>query len=235
VTRILLVEDDVPFARALGISLRARGYEVDLARSGSTGLDRAAAGHPDVIILDLGLPDMDGIDVLRGLRAWTTVPILVLSARQVELSKIVALDAGADDYVTKPFGMGEVLARLRALTRRVDAAGDEREIVTPDFTIDLEAKRVTVRGDDVHLTPTEWRLVNVLVRNPGKLVPQRMLAKTLRGVEMDNPSEYLRAYLARIRRKLEPAPSRPRYFLTETGMGYRFLPGEAPEVPTSTG
>lgn len=228
-TRILLVEDDVPFARALGISLRARGYEVELARSASSGLDRVATGHPDVVILDLGLPDMDGLEVIRALRAWTTVPVLVLSARQVELSKIEALDAGADDYVTKPFGMGEVLARLRALTRRGEMPADEPEVVTEDFTVDLAAKRVTVRGDGVHLTPTEWRLVEVLVRNPGKLVPQRMLVKSLRGVETDNSSEYLRAYLARIRRKLEPVPSRPRYFVTEAGMGYRFLPSATSE------
>ncbi|MBV8159701.1 MAG: response regulator [Acidimicrobiia bacterium] len=224
-TRVLLIDDEVRFLRSLAISLQARGYDVDTATTGEEGLDRAARGHPDIVVLDLGLPGMDGIDVLRRMRGWTEVPVIVLSARHQEPSKVAALDAGADDYVTKPFGMDELLARLRAALRRSVPADERPRIVTDDFTIDLESTRVTgAHGEEVRLTPTEWGIVNVLVRNAGKLVPQRQLLQEVWGPDHESETHYLRVYLAAIRRKLEPQPSRPRYFVTESGMGYRFEP-----------
>jgi two-component system KDP operon response regulator KdpE len=223
VTKVLLVDDEVRFLRSLAISLQARGYDVDTATTGEEGLDRAARGHPDIVVLDLGLPSMDGIDVLKRLRGWTEVPVVVLSARHEEPSKVAALDAGADDYVTKPFGMDELLARLRAALRRTARADEPPRVVTHDFTIDLGTTRVTgAHGEEVRLTPTEWGIVNVLVRNAGKLVPQRQLLHEVWGPNHESETHYLRVYLAAIRRKLEPDPSRPRYFVTEPGMGYRF-------------
>ena len=226
-TRLLIVDDEARFAKALAISLRAHGYEVDVATTGEEGLAAAASHHPDIVVLDLGLPGMDGLDVLRGLRAWTTVPVIVLSARHQEASKVDALDEGADDYVTKPFGMDELLARLRAVQRRGVASGDEPVIETAAFSIDLVAKRTTVDGTDVHLTPKEWQLVELLVRNPGKLVSQRQVLQEVWGPQYEKETDYLRVFIANIRRKLEPEPSRPRYFITEPGMGYRFEPDGA--------
>jgi len=226
VTKVLLIDDEVRFLRSLAISLQARGYDVDMATTGEEGLDRAARGHPDVVVLDLGLPKMDGIDVLRRMRGWTEVPVIVLSARHQEPSKVAALDAGADDYVTKPFGMDELLARLRAALRRRSPIDERLRVVTDDFTIDLDTTRVTgAHGEEVRLTPTEWGIVSVLVRNAGKLVPQRQLLHEVWGPDHETETHYLRVYLAAIRRKLEPNPSRPRYFLTESGMGYRFEQG----------
>jgi two-component system, OmpR family, KDP operon response regulator KdpE len=223
VTRVLLIDDEVRFLRSLAISLQARGYDVDTATTGENGLDRAARGRPDVVVLDLGLPGMDGIDVVRRLRGWTEVPVIVLSARHNEPSKVAALDAGADDYVTKPFGMDELLARLRAALRRSAPPNEPTRIVTDHFTIDLQTTRVTeADGDEVHLTPTEWGIVAVLVRNAGKLVPQRQILHEVWGPDHESETHYLRVYLAAIRRKLEPDPSHPRYFVTESGMGYRF-------------
>jgi two-component system KDP operon response regulator KdpE len=222
VTKVLLVDDEQRFARALGVSLRARGYDVDIAETGEAGLASAARAHPDVVVLDLGLPGMSGLDVLRELRSWTAVPVVVLSARHEEATKVEALDIGADDYVTKPFGMDELLARLRAALRRTLPAGAEAEVRTDDFVVDLEAKTVHVDGEPVHLTKTEWKVLEVLVRQPGKLVSQRQLLLQVWGPGYDDETEYLRAYIAALRRKLEPEPSRPRYFKTETGMGYRF-------------
>jgi two-component system KDP operon response regulator KdpE len=223
VTKILVVDDEERFLRALAISLRARGYEVDTATNGEQGLEAAAHGHPDVIVLDLGLPGIDGLEVLRGLRGWTDVPVIVLSARHGEPTKVEALDAGADDYVTKPFGMDELLARLRAALRRTTTAADEPVVVTEDFTIDLAVKQATAKdGTLVHLTPTEWGVLEVLVRNEGKLVSQRQLLQEVWGPQYEKETDYLRVYLAAIRRKLEPDSSRPRYFITEPGMGYRF-------------
>jgi len=225
-TRVLLIDDEVRFLRSLAISLQARGYEVDTATTGEDGLDRAARGHPDIVVLDLGLPRMDGLDVLKHMRGWTDVPVIVLSARHQEPSKVAALDAGADDYVTKPFGMDELLARLRAALRRRSPVEEPPRVHTEDFTIDLDATRITgVHGEEVRLTPTEWGIVNVLVRNAGKLVPQRQLLQEVWGPDHETETHYLRVYLAAIRRKLEPNPSRPRYFVTESGMGYRFEPG----------
>ncbi|WP_405588936.1 response regulator [Streptomyces sp. NBC_01190] len=223
--RVLVVDDEPQLVRALAINLRARSYEVDAAHDGATALRVAAARHPDVVVLDLGLPDMDGVDVIRGLRGWTRVPIIVLSARQASDEKVEALDAGADDYVTKPFGMDELLARLRAAVRRATPNGPEDDaptIETDTFTVDLAAKKVQRAGADVRLTPTEWHLLEVLVRNPGRLVSQKQLLQEVWGPAYGTESNYLRVYMAQLRRKLETDPARPRHFITEPGMGYRF-------------
>ncbi len=220
--RVLVVDDEAQIRRALSINLRARGYTVDLAESGERALDLAAKHHPDVVVLDLGLPGIDGVEVIEGLRGWSQVPIIVLSVREGESDKVKALDAGADDYVTKPFGMDELLARLRAALRRAAPAEEEAVVETPDFTIDLAAKRVVRNGAEVRLTPTEWHVVEVLVRNRGKLVAQRQLLKEVWGPQYHDETNYLRGFMAQVRRKLEPEPSQPRYFLTEPGMGYRF-------------
>ncbi|MEU2338467.1 response regulator transcription factor [Streptomyces sp. NPDC006654] len=224
-TRVLVVEDDPQLVRALVINLQARHYGVDAAGDGTTALRLAAARRPDVVMLDLGLPDMDGVDVIRTLRDWTRVPILVLSARQASDEKVAALDAGADDYITKPFSMDELLARLRAAVRRtedVPLVPDAVHVETDGFSIDLLAKRVVRDGRDVRLTPTEWHLLEILVTNPGRLITQKHLLQEVWGVSHSNKSNYLRVYMAQLRRKLETDPSHPRYLITEPGMGYRF-------------
>jgi two-component system KDP operon response regulator KdpE len=222
--RVLIVDDDVALLRALGVGLKARGYEVVVARRGEDGLDLAVNRRPDVILLDLGLPGIDGIEVVRGLRGWSSVPIIVLSARHQPVSKVDALDAGADDYLTKPFGMDELLARMRAALHRTPAAAEDPRVETEDFIIDLSAKRVTREGSDVHLTPKEWHIVEVLVRRSGKLVSQQQLLHDVWGPKYETETEYLRVLMARVRRKLESDASRPRHFRTEPGMGYRFVP-----------
>ena len=222
--RVLIVDDDVALLRALGVSLKARGYEVVVARRGEDGLDLAVNRRPDVILLDLGLPGIDGIEVVRGVRGWSSVPIIVLSARHQSVSKVDALDAGADDYVTKPFGMDELLARMRAALRRTPAVPEDPRVETEDFIIDLASKQVTREGSDVHLTPKEWDIVEVLVRRSGKLVSQQQLLHDVWGPEYETETEYLRVLMARVRRKLESDASRPRHFRTEPGMGYRFVP-----------
>jgi two-component system KDP operon response regulator KdpE len=224
--RILIVDDEPQIVRALGINLKALGYRVDTAASGEEALRKAADHRPDTVILDLGLPGIDGIEVIRGLRGWTTVPIIVLSVRDAEREKIAALDAGADDYVTKPFGMGELLARLRAALRRESDTGDDRPmVVTDDFSIDLAKKVVTGgSGAEIRLTPTEWGILEMLVRHRGKLVTQTQLLKEVWGPQYGEETNYLRVFMAQLRRKLEPQPSKPRYFITEPGMGYRFEP-----------
>jgi two-component system, OmpR family, KDP operon response regulator KdpE len=224
VSRVLVVDDDPMLTRALRITLRAVGYEVVAAPDGRAALRDAAAEHPDLVILDLGLPDLDGTEVLAGLRPWFTGPVLVLSARADSHDKIAALDAGADDYVSKPFDMGELLARLRALLRRGAAEGDGPVVQTDHLTIDLAAKQVTVDGAVVRLTPTEWALLSELVRAPGRLVGQRQLLQSVWGPAYAKETHYLRVYMAQLRRKLEPDPARPRYLRTEPGMGYRFTP-----------
>ncbi|MFG2193244.1 response regulator [Streptomyces sp. NPDC048639] len=224
-TRVLVVEDEPQIVRALVINLKARKYEVDAAPDGATALHLAAGRHPDVVLLDLGLPDMDGVEVIKGLRGWTRVPILVLSARQTSDEKVEALDAGADDYVTKPFGMDELLARLRAAVRRAEpggTTGDTAVVETEGFTVDLAAKKVDRGGRDVRLTPTEWHLLEVLVRNSGRLVSQKQLLREVWGPSYGTETNYLRVYMAQLRRKLEDDPSHPRHFMTEPGMGYRF-------------
>ncbi|MGI5141837.1 MULTISPECIES: response regulator [unclassified Streptomyces] len=224
-TRVLVVEDDPQLVRALVINMQARRYGVDAAPDGATALRLAAARQPDVVLLDLGLPDMDGVDVIKALRGWTRVPVLVLSARQASDEKVAALDAGADDYVTKPFSMDELMARLRAAVRRTEdvplTPGTTR-VETDDFTIDLLAKRIARGGRDVRLTPTEWHLLEILVTNPGRLVTQKYLLQEVWGVSQSNKTNYLRVYMAQLRRKLESDPSHPRYLITEPGMGYRF-------------
>ncbi|XUL86753.1 response regulator [Streptomyces galilaeus] len=224
-TRVLVVEDDPQLVRALVINMQARQYGVDAAPDGATALRLAAMRQPDVVMLDLGLPDMDGVDVIKALRGWTRVPILVLSARQASDEKVAALDAGADDYITKPFSMDELLARLRAAVRRVEdvpLAPATTLVTTDDFTIDLLAKKVTRAGHDIRLTPTEWHLLEILITNPGRLVTQKFLLQEVWGVSQSNKTNYLRVYMAQLRRKLEGDPSSPRYLITEPGMGYRF-------------
>jgi two-component system KDP operon response regulator KdpE len=220
---VLVVEDEAALLRALRINLTARDYTVITAADGKSGLDAMAQHRPDVVIVDLGLPDMDGTDVIHGIRGWSSVPIIVLSARGNEAQKVEALDAGADDYVTKPFGMNELLARLRAATRRAVPGEDEPVIATADFTIDLAAKRVTLTrsNTEVRLTPTEWHVLEVLTRHRGRLVTGRQLLQDVWGPTYQTETNYLRVYMAQLRRKLEPDPSRPHYLLTEPGMGYR--------------
>jgi two-component system KDP operon response regulator KdpE len=225
VTKVLVVDDEPQIVRTLRINLAARGYEVAIAGDGRDALRVAAAVRPDVVVLDLGLPDMDGSTVIEGLRGWTAVPIIVLSARTDSGDKVAALDAGADDYVTKPFGMDELLARLRAAVRRASSSvptGEEAVVETEAFTVDLAAKKVLRDGAEVHLTPTEWGVLELLVRNKGKLVGQKQLLQEVWGPAYASETHYLRVYLAQLRRKLEPQPSHPRHLLTEAGMGYRF-------------
>jgi two-component system, OmpR family, KDP operon response regulator KdpE len=225
VSRVLVVDDEPQIRRTLAINLRARGYQVDLAASGEEALKAVAHQQPDVVVLDLGLPGIDGLQVIHGLRGWTQIPIIVLSVREREADKVAALDAGADDYVTKPFGINELLARLRAAVRRATPTDEQIPIVqTPDFRVDLAAKQVVRDGKEVRLTPTEWQLVELLVRNPGRLVSQRQLLAEVWGPKYREETNYLRVFIAQIRRKLEPDPAHPRYFITEPGMGYRYQP-----------
>jgi two-component system KDP operon response regulator KdpE len=224
-TRVLVVEDDPQLVRALVINLQARHYGVDAAPDGATALRLATERQPDVVLLDLGLPDMDGVGVIKALRGWTRMPILVLSARQSSDEKVSALDAGADDYITKPFSMDELLARLRAAVRRSEDTPltPEASLVETDgFTIDLLAKKAVRDGQDVRLTPTEWHLLEILVTRPGRLITQKQLLQEVWGISQRNKSNYLRVYMAQLRRKLEKDPSHPRHLITEPGMGYRF-------------
>jgi two-component system KDP operon response regulator KdpE len=226
---VLVVDDEPQLLRALGTNLRVRGYEVDLAATGEEALELAARRHPDLVVLDLGLPGITGFEVVQAIRGWSAVPIVVLSATGEESAKVQALDDGADDYLTKPFGMDELLARVRAALRRAAPAAVEEEalIVTPHFSIDLVAKVARdAAGQEVRLTPTEWGVVEVLVRHRGRLVSQRQLLRDVWGPQYGEETNYLRVYLAHVRRKLEPVPSQPRYFLTEPGMGYRFVDGD---------
>ena len=225
-SRALVVEDDARIRRTLEVNLRARGYDVDLAGTGEDALELAARHHPDVVILDLGLPAMDGLDVVRGLRGWTSVPIVVLSGRGSEAAKVEALDLGADDYVTKPFGMDELLARLRAAMRRAVLPEGKTVVTTPDFTIDFSAKQAQ-RGDElVRLTPTQWHIIEVLVRHTGRLVTYEQLLQEVWGPTYGKETNYLRVFMTQIRQKLEPESSHPRYFITEPGLGFRFeMPG----------
>lgn len=223
-TRVLVVDDEPQILRALRINLSVRGYEVVTAADGASALRAAAERPPEVIVLDLGLPDMDGIEVLAGLRGWCAAPVIVLSARTDSADKVAALDAGADDYVTKPFGMDEFLARLRAAVRRGESVAVTADpvVVTDSFTVDLSAKTVTRGEAEVHLTPTEWGMLEMLVRNKGKLVGQKELLREVWGPAYSTETHYLRVYLAQLRRKLEDDPSHPRHLITEAGMGYRF-------------
>jgi len=221
-TKILIVEDEPELLRALSINLRARKYDVETASDGATALRLASRNPPALVILDLGLPDMDGTEVIRGLRGWSQTPIVVLSAREGQSDKVDALDAGADDYLTKPFGMDELLARIRASLRRAQPAESEPVIRTSRFTIDLAAKRVTTESGAVRLTPTEWHLLEILARNAGKLVSRQQLLTEVWGPAYAKETNYLRVYMSQIRQKLEADPAHPAHIITEPGMGYRF-------------
>ncbi|WP_328990083.1 response regulator [Kribbella sp. NBC_01245] len=223
-TRVLVVDDEPQIVRALSINLKARRYEVHVAGTGTAALKVAAQHPPDLVILDLGLPDLDGVEVIRGLRGWTEAPILVLSGRVDSTDKVEALDAGADDYVTKPFGIDELLARMRALLRRSNQTAEEPIVQVGAAVVDLAAKRVSLDGNDIRLTPTEWHLLEVLVRHPGKLISQRQLLTEVWGPGYETAHGNLRFYMGQLRRKLEPEPARPEHLLTEPGMGYRFEP-----------
>jgi two-component system, OmpR family, KDP operon response regulator KdpE len=224
-TRVLVIDDEPQIVRALQINLKARGYEVHLAGTGTSALKVAAQHPPDLVILDLGLPDLDGVDVIRGLRGWTEAPIVILSGRTDQTDKVEALDAGADDYLTKPFGIDELLARMRAVLRRSSTAQEQPVVMVGGATVDLAAKRVTLEtGADTRLTPTEWHLLEVLIRHPGKLMSQRQLLTEVWGPGYETAGGNLRFYMGQLRRKLEADPARPKHLLTEPGMGYRFEP-----------
>lgn len=224
-SRILVCDDDLQIRRSLDVNLRSRGYDIVLAATGEDALRLAAERHPELLLLDLGLPGIDGVEVIRGLRGWSTMPIIVLSARDSEAAKVAALDAGADDFVTKPFGINELLARVRAALRRQQPVAEEAVVSTDAFSIDLSARRVVRDGADVRLTPTEWAIVEHLVRHRGRLITQKQLLQHVWGPRYETETNYLRVHLAAIRKKLEPNPGHPRYFVTEAGLGYRF---EAP-------
>jgi len=236
VTRVLVVDDDPRLVQALRITLHARGYQITTAADGRGALAAAAEGQPDIIMLDLGLPDLDGVNIIHALRGWSTAPIIVLSGRAGSGDKIAALDAGADDYVTKPFRVDELLARLRAVARRSPPPSEPLVVAFGDHLIDLDARRVTrghgtpsdgAGGDapaEVRLTPTEWHLLDVLLRNPEKLLTYRDLLPRTGGPAPREQAHYLRQYIGRLRRKLEPDPTQPRHLITEPGIGYRFQP-----------
>jgi two-component system, OmpR family, KDP operon response regulator KdpE len=223
---VLLIEDEAEIRRFLRATLKNQGYRLIEAVAGEEGLALAASHRPDLIILDLGLPDIDGLAVAGRIRQWTTTPILVLSARGQERDKVAALDAGADDYVTKPFGVGELLARMRVALRHAARAGSGQEdpvFEVGDLRVDIGRRRVTVRGEDVHLTPIEYKLLATLVRYAGKVVTHRQLLKEVWGSAFEQQTHYLRVYMQQLRNKIEAAPARPRYLRTEPGVGYRLL------------
>jgi two-component system, OmpR family, KDP operon response regulator KdpE len=224
-TRILVVDDEPQLLRALRINLRARHYDVAVAGDGTEALRQAGDWHPDLVVLDLGLPDVDGVEVIHGLRGWTRVPIIVLSGRAGSQDKVEALEAGADDYVTKPFSIDELVARIRSVTRRFTGEDTTPAVQVGEHVVDLNNKAVTgPAGQVVRLTPTEWQLLEILLRNPGKLISQRQLLAEVWGPTFAKETHYLRQYMAQLRRKLEPDPGHPRHLLTEPGMGYRFQP-----------
>jgi two-component system KDP operon response regulator KdpE len=232
VIKVLVVDDEPQIRRAISLNLGARGYEVFEAATGERALDAVAVERPAVVLLDLGLPGMNGIQVIEALRGWTTVPIIVLTVRDDERSKVEALDAGADDYVTKPFGMAELMARLRATLRRAPGNDAESpEVVAASFRLDLVGRRAYRRpsGEEVRLTPTEWGIVELLTRHPGRLVTHRQVVEGVWGSTYDPDPNLLRVHMGHIRRKLEADPSRPVHFVTDSGMGFRFDPGELPE------
>jgi two-component system KDP operon response regulator KdpE len=226
--RVLIADDDRQILGALRIILSARGYDVSTARDGKEALDRAVSDHPDLVLLDLGMPGVDGLSVIQAIRGWSAVPILVVSGRTDSAEIVEALDLGADDYVTKPFATDELLARVRALARRPGTQENNPTVSFADVTIDLSDRRVTkgagTSATIVRLTPTEWQILDVLVRNPGKLIAHDLLLSEIWGANHAAGTGYLRLYLSQLRKKLEPEPSKPRYLITEAGMGYRFEP-----------
>lgn len=223
--RILVIEDEQPIRKFLRVSLEAHGYRMHEAATAAQGLQAAAAEPPDAVILDLGLPDQDGLAVLARLREWTSVPVIVLSARGREADKVLALDSGADDYLTKPFGVDELLARLRVALRHAQTTtqADDAEFAVGELRVNLATRRVFVGAGEVHLTPTEYRLLTVLVRHAGKVVTHRQLLREVWGPDSVEENQYLRVYLGQLRRKIERDPTRPRYLLTELGVGYRLI------------
>ncbi|MDW4574271.1 response regulator [Microbacterium sp. M3] len=221
--KVLIADDDPQLVRALRITLAAHGYDVVAATDGAAAIALAAKEHPDVVMLDLGMPRLDGIQVIEALRGWSTAPIIVVSGRTGSADKVEALDAGADDYVTKPFQIDELLARLRALSRRAVAASGAPVVSFGDVVVDLSTKTVTRAGERVHLTPTEWRILEFLARNAGSLVTRQSLLKDIWGTEQVVDTGYLRLYMSQLRKKLEADPAHPAHLLTESGMGYRLL------------
>jgi two-component system KDP operon response regulator KdpE len=221
--KILVADDDPQLVRALRITLAAHGYDVVAAADGAAAVTLAAQSHPDIVLLDLGMPHLNGVQVIQALRGWTTAPIIVVSGRTGSADKVEALDAGADDYVTKPFQIDELLARLRALTRRTASAAGEPTVSFGGVSIDLAARAVTRAGIRVHLTPTEWRMLEFLARNPGALVTRQTLLKEIWASDQVSDSGYLRLYMSQLRKKLEADPANPRHLLTESGMGYRLV------------
>ena len=223
--RILIADDDPQLVRALRITLSARGYDVVTAADGTEALRLAVDKHPDLIVIDLGMPGLTGIEVIEAVRGWSTIPILVVSGRADSLDKVDALDAGADDYVTKPFAADELLARIRALSRRIPSAASEEPVVQfGEVVVDLAARTVTRAGAPVRLTPTEWRLLEALVRSPDRLITRETLLTEVWGPQYTTDTGYLRLYIAQLRKKLEGVPGSPAHLLTEAGMGYRFVP-----------
>ncbi|MGJ3189104.1 response regulator [Paenarthrobacter sp. FR1] len=223
-TLVLIVEDEARIARAMQVTLQAHGYQALTVGNGADALNAAAKQPVNIVVLDLGLPDMDGVEIIRRIRGWSSMPIIVLSARHASEDKVEALDAGADDYVTKPFGLDELLARLRVASRRVVTETEEPTLATADFIVDLAGKKIVKDGSEVRLTPTEWNILELLVRNKGKLVSQQQILTQVWGQAYAKETQYLRVYIAQLRRKLERDPAEPRHLHTEAGMGYRFDP-----------
>lgn len=219
---IVIIEDDPPIRRFLRTGLRTQNFTIFEAATGKQGIIEAEVRKPDLIILDLGLPDIDGVDVIKAVRTWSTVPIIILSARSNEQNKIDALDAGADDYLTKPFGFGELLARMRVALRHSNAATTSEVFTNGDLTIDLHNRVVKMAGEEIHLTPIQYRLLTVLIKYPGKVLTHQQILKEVWGPSYQENAHYLRIYMSQLRQKLEADPTQPKYLLTESGVGYRF-------------
>jgi two-component system, OmpR family, KDP operon response regulator KdpE len=226
--RILVIDDEKQIRRMLKTALTGFGYDIAEAASGHEGLNLTAIFHPDLIILDLGLPDFDGTEVIRRLREWTQIPIIILSVREQEQDKIRALDAGADDYIAKPFGMGELLARIRVALRHVAKTDDEPVLTFGELTVDLAHRRVTLRGEDLKLTPTEYEILKYLALQAGKVVTHKQLLRAVWGPNYQDETHYLRIYVGQLRRKIEADPSQPSYIVTESGVGYRLVEKDLP-------
>ncbi|KJS83652.1 MAG: Fis family transcriptional regulator [Peptococcaceae bacterium BICA1-8] len=221
--RVLIIDDEVQIRKMLKVALTAHGYEITEAETGQEGLNQGALFHPDLVILDIGLPDLDGFEVINRLREWSQVPIIILSVQDQETDKIKALDAGADDYVTKPFSMGELLARMRVALRHIAKTEDEPVLIFGGLTIDLAHRQVMVNDQEVKLTPTEYDILKQLALHAGRVLTHRQLLRTIWGIDYQDESHYLRVYIGQLRRKLEPDPTRPKYIITEPGVGYRLM------------
>lgn len=222
-SRILVIDDEPQIRKLLKVSLSAHDFFVDEAATGADGIIRAADSKPDLIIIDLGLPDMDGKSVVKAIREWSQTPIIVLSAREQEKEKVDSLDAGADDYVTKPFGMGELMARMRAALRHISTPENEPVLICGDLQIDLALHKVLLGGDEIKLTPTEFAIIKMMAQNQGKVLTHKQLLKAVWGNEYSEDTHYVRIYVGQLRRKIEPDPAQPRYIITESGIGYRLI------------